>query len=85
MPIAVRSHRSISTGPVDAMYEVVLDPSGGQADIDALRAALAVVESYRSAAMRALKKRERDADWTMVEYDVKPDGVVVRVHQGACG
>lgn len=48
-----------------------------------LRQALAVVDRYKKAAMRAANSTK--ADWTMVGYAVKTDGVVVTVEQGSCG
>jgi hypothetical protein len=44
-----------------------------------------VVQSYRDAALRALRVREKDADWTTVDYAVKTDCVVATVRRGACG
>lgn len=85
MSITVRERRVVVRGPVNETHEVVLEPSGGRADTDALRAALAVVQAYRDAAMKALRVRERDADWTTVDYAVKTDCVVVTVGRGACG
>lgn len=85
MPITVRSQCAVFQGPVNERHEAVLEPSGGRADIDELRAALDVVQRYRDAAMRALRLREQDADWTMVDYAVKNDCVVVTVNRGACG
>lgn len=85
MSITVRNRRVVLCGPVNETNEVVLEPSGGKADTDALRAALAVVQAYRIAALRALRTSEKRADWTMVDYAVKTDCVVVTVSQGACG
>lgn len=85
MSITVRDRRVVVRGPVNETHEVVLEPSGGKADTDALRAALAVVQAYRDAALRAARVRERDADWTTMDYAVKTDCVVVTVKQGACG
>lgn len=85
MPITVRSQRAVFQGPVNERHEAVLEPSGGRADTNELKAALDVVQRYRNAAMRALRLRDRDADWTTVEYAVKTDCVVVTVNRGACG
>ena len=85
MSITVRDRRVVVRGPVNETHEVVLEPSGGKADTDALRAALAVVQAYRDAALKALRTKEKDADWTTVDYAVKTDCVVVTVSQGACG
>lgn len=57
----------------------------GKADTDAPRAALAVVQAYRDASLKALRTIEKGSDWTTVEYAVETDCVVVTVNRGACG
>jgi len=52
---------------------------------DELRAALAIVDKHKKAAMKALKWQERNADWTMIGYGVKNDAVIVTVEQGMAG
>lgn len=80
-----RDVQTISSGPVHVKKEVTLVLDKGVEDAKELRAALAVVGRYRTAAMRAIGWTEKDADWTMVGYAVKNDCVVVVVEQGACG
>jgi len=52
-----------------------------------LRAALAVVDKFKSSALHAVgwKDSPQSADWTMVSYAVKSDGVLVTVQSGMCG
>lgn len=80
-----RDARTVTMGAIHLKMEVTLVPEKGIEDTNELRAALAVVHRYKKAAMKALSLTEKGADWTMLEYSVKNDCVVVVVEQGACG
>lgn len=85
MAIEVRSVQTRFNGAVSSRLEAVLEPSNGKAATDELRAALNLVQRYRDAALKALNTTEKHADWTMVDFAVKTDCVVVTVRQGMCG
>ena len=52
---------------------------------DELRQALKTVDRYRTSALKIENTSEEDADWTMYQYEVKTDKVIVTVEQGMCG
>lgn len=54
-------------------------------ETDELRKALATVDKYKQAALKAVKHKEKDADFTVYKYAVKTDLVVVIIETGACG
>ncbi len=81
MSISIREKKTLYQGAVSYKMEVTLVPDDGT---DELRAALAVVDRYRKVAFAALKVGA-EADWTMVDYVVKDDCVIVTIEQGACG
>lgn len=80
-----RETKILYQGAISYKKEVTLVPPNGRAETDELRAALATVERYKRAAFKAMGLNEKGADWTMVDYAVKTDCVVVTVEQGACG
>lgn len=80
-----RNVRTISSGAIHLKKEVTLVPEQGIEATNALRLALALVDRYKKAAMIALGANDKTADWTMIEYSVKNDCVIVTVEQGACG
>lgn len=91
MPISIREKKTLYQGAISYKMEVTLVPDAdpgksGKESTDELRAALALVDRYRKAAFAALKLGKiADADWTMVDYAVKGDCVIVTIEQGACG
>jgi len=70
-------------GAVRGRRKVVV--SATKQETDELRAALAVVDKFKRVALQAAKVKEKDADWTMLEYAVKTDRVIVTIEDGACG
>jgi hypothetical protein len=76
--------KTVLNSEVKGVYEVTLIPEK-TANIEELAAALKVVEAWREAAVSALRLRGNYADWTEVEYLVRPDHVRVTVKQGMCG
>jgi len=89
MSIRIREKKTLYQGAVSHKMEVTLVPDAdpgkrGKESTDELRAALAVVDRYRKVAFAALKVGA-EADWTMVDYVVKDDCVIVTIEQGACG
>jgi len=54
-------------------------------ECDALRKALAIVGKYRKLALQCANHKDKDSDWTEVEYAVKNDKVIVSVRFGMCG
>ena len=79
-----RDARITSCGAVYVTYEVTLLPEK-EGSMGELRDALAVVDRYRKAALKALKVSEMNADFTTVRYAVNSDDVLVMVEQGANG
>lgn len=80
-----KDKKTLYQGAISVKREVTLVPEDLKKDTDELRLALALVDRYKKAALRALKTTEKTADWTMIEYSVKTDCVIVTVDQGACG
>lgn len=80
-----RDAKRTYTGAVNCKYEVTVVPPEGRADTDELRRALATIDRYKKAALKALGLNEKEADWTLVEFGVKTDCVEVWVQQGSCG
>lgn len=76
----LKSFKTIFSGPVNGRTEVIFEAT--KAETDELRAALAVVDKWKK---QALKVAPKDSDWTMVDYAVKTDTVIVGVENGACG
>jgi hypothetical protein len=65
-------------------YEKTVRVNATPEETAELRKALAVVERYKKAAMKAAKAG-KDADWTMIGYAVKTDCVLVTIEQGMAG
>ena len=80
-----RDARVVRQGSINTLYEVTIVPEKGIEDTNELRLALALVDRYKKMALQALKTTEKQADWTMIEYAVKNDCVVVTVDQGMAG
>ena len=80
-----RDARVVRQGSINTLYEVTIVPEKGLEDTNELRLALALVDRYKKMALQALKTTEKQADWTMIEYAVKNDCVVVTVDQGMSG
>lgn len=77
------SIKTLDNGPVNGSKEVIISCTKDEAD--ELRKALAIVDKYKKVAYKALKHKEKNADWTMEKYKVKNDRVIVIVESGACG
>lgn len=60
-------------------FEITLE------EANSLRNALKIVDSYKAAAFKALNKRNGDADWCEVEYEIKNDRVFINVKKGSIG
>lgn len=80
-----RDAHIVRQGSINTLYEVTIVPEKGLEDTNELRLALALVDRYKKMALQALKTNEKQADWTMIEYAVKNDCVVVTVNQGMAG
>lgn len=80
-----RDAHVVRQGAINTLSEVTLVPGTEDGDTEKLRLALALVDRYKKAALRALKTSEKSADWTRIEYAVKNDCVVVTVDQGMAG
>ncbi len=74
-------------GAVAAAYNVTIPLS--EEDAAALRAALAVVQTYQRKAAQATNVKTdtkgKNCDWAMFGYAVKNDKVIITVDCGACG
>jgi hypothetical protein len=72
-------------GPCRSKRTVKVEASAEE--LAELRAALAVVDKFKSAALHTIGWRDSPeaADWTMVGYAVKSDAVLVTVQSGMCG
>jgi hypothetical protein len=70
-------------GPVQMRREIVF--SASKKEVDELAKALEIMKKWRRQAMIAAQHKERDADWTMVDFSFKGKDVVVDVRSGACG
>ena len=84
MSLECKDVRVVRRGAIQLDHEVTVLPKK-EGDMEELRLALAVVDRYKKAALQAIRTREKDADYTMVEYAVKNDCVIVKVRQGAAG
>lgn len=82
--VKAENRRTVLNSEIKGVYEVTLVPEK-VASIEELSAALKVVEAWREAAVDALRVRANYADWTEVEYLVRPDHVLVTIKQGMCG
>lgn len=51
----------------------------------ALRKALSIIGKYRKLALQCANHKDKYSDWTMVDYAVKNDKVIVTIACGACG
>ena len=58
---------------------------GSAEEMAELKVALAVVDRYRKKALKVTGYSEKNADWTMVNYAVKSDCVMIKAQQGMCG
>lgn len=63
--------------------EVVMDLPKEECDL--LRNALGIVGKYRKLALQCVGHKDKDADWTMVNFAVKNDKVIITVEYGMCG
>ena len=77
----LKSIKTVSEGAVSGQKDVVIEVSKEQAD--ELRQALKTVDKYRLFALKETK--EEASDWTMTDFAVKNNLVIVSVRQGACG
>lgn len=72
-----------SNGPISGYSVVDVETTSSQ--VEELRKALAVVDRFRFAALKAAKIQEKNAEWTMLAYACKGNKVTVTIEQGACG
>ena len=82
MKATLESHK---WGCVSVEYVVRIEAT--PEELAELRAALKVVDAFKSKALHTAKTKDspKAADWTMVGYAIKTDAVVVTIKQGACG
>lgn len=82
MKLSNIEHKTIHSGPISREDEIVI-PIYNTERADRLREALKLVDKYRKIAN--MKVTTKFSDWSMFEYCVKNDRVIVTVKQGACG
>jgi hypothetical protein len=70
-------------GPVQMRKNLIF--SASKQEVEELRKALEVITKWKRQAFIAVKHKERDADWTMVDFSFKGKDVAVDVQSGACG
>jgi len=54
-------------------------------ECDAIRKALSIVGKYRKLALQCASHKDKNSDWTMVDFAVKNDRVIITVKYGMCG
>jgi hypothetical protein len=77
--------KKLFDGAVNGASEATFEAT--ESEIDELINALKIVEKFKVSARKALKVKEKGADWTMYSFDIKKsNGMVgVKIEQGACG
>jgi hypothetical protein len=74
-----------STHPGSVMSSAVVDIEITSEESRELRAALAIVDKYKSLAVKTYGVKLSEADWNMIQYSVKNDRVLVEIKIGMCG
>lgn len=81
------SVKDVFQGAVHGQSDVILLIDSNEAKD--LRAALAVVDKYKKAAVDAFKKEKKydpkESEWHMISYAVKNDRVIVSIMDGMIG
>jgi hypothetical protein len=79
--------KAIGLSAVSGQIDVTL--AADATECHELRAALAVVDKYKKAALKAIREEKNqnpmNADWHMISYCVKGDKVIVSVKDGMAG
>lgn len=75
--------KTIANQAIYAKKEVSIELPKEECEV--LRKALSVVEKYRKISLQCVHHKEKNSDWTMIEYAVKNDKVIATISYGACG
>lgn len=82
---------SIENGPGSAVWGLTNISIGiTREESEELRAALAIVQKYEKAALKAIQSNRKcnpakDSDWCEISYSVKNDKVIVGIRDGMAG